>query len=81
MGIEGVPQPIADVVDTQYGQKNHETRNNGRPGSGEYLIEGIFEHVAPGCGGRLNTETQKAESGFGDDRIRHTETGRNNNGA
>ena len=40
--IECVTQSVTDVVDTQDGQKNHEPRDDGRPGSGKYLIECIL---------------------------------------
>jgi hypothetical protein len=36
--IECVTQSVTDVVDTQDGQKNHEPRDDGSPGSGKYLI-------------------------------------------
>ena len=55
--IECVTQSVTDVVDTQDGQKNHEPRDDGSPGSGKYLIERILEHVTPGRRRRLNAET------------------------
>ena len=79
--VEGITQSVADVVDTQDGQKNHETRDNGGPGGGKYLIERIFEHVAPGCRRRLNAKAQKAETGLGNDGIGDTETGRYDDGS
>jgi hypothetical protein len=31
-GVEGVPQPVADGIDAQDSERNHETRHDGSPG-------------------------------------------------
>ena len=60
--VEGVTQPVSDVVDAQYRQEDHETRNDGRPGGGKNLAQRIFKHVAPGGRRGPDAEPQKAQT-------------------
>jgi len=56
-GIEGVPQPVAQEVETKYGQKDKQAREEGDEnaiGIAQILLS-PGQHVAPGHHGRLDS--------------------------
>jgi len=56
VGVKGVAQAVAHVVDRQHRHQDAQTRKDGRPPSDLQIGDRVAEHVPPGRGRRLNAE-------------------------
>ena len=75
VGIERVPEAVADEVDAHDGQEDHQARRDGEDGKRLHLWLRVLEQVAPGGGGRLHAVAQVAQARLGDDGGRHQQAG------
>ena len=73
--IKGIPQAVADVVDRNDRQEDHEAGENRQPGIADEVFLGIAEQIAPTGGGRLDAEAEEAQARFLDDGVSQLERG------
>src|SRR5690554_3729472 len=67
--VEGVAEAVADEVDGEHGDKDHEPRREPEPRHGTQDTHGlgVRQQVPPACGRRLYTHPQETEGGLLDD--------------
>jgi len=69
--IKGVAQAIADVIDRDDGQKNHQPRKDGQPWMLDHVLPGAVEQVAPTRCGGLDAKAQEGKTRFLHDGVPH----------
>ncbi len=78
-GVQGVSEAVAEEVEGEDAEGDGEGGKEDEVGSFEEVGAGGIEHGAPGGGGRLDAEAEKAESGFGEDGGGHADGGLHQN--
>src|SRR4029078_3801840 len=73
--VERVTQTVADVVDREHGDENHHAGPEGFMWRELDPVLGVVEHPAPGGDIGGETETEKRERRFCDDRGAYAERG------
>jgi hypothetical protein len=79
-GVEVVAEAVADEVKGEDAECDGSCRKEDEIGRFEEVGAGIVEHGSPRRGGRLHTEAEKAEGGFGEDGTSHADRGLNQHG-
>ena len=76
--VKGITQAIAQEVEGQDREQNHETGCQSQPRRQKDVFLGIGKHVAPSRQGGLNAKTQKGKPGFSQNRRAHIQSGLDN---
>ena len=66
LGVEGIPEPIADEVEAEQGHRHEQRRENQRPGGGFHLVRAVMDQHAPRRQRLLHAETEERQEAFGD---------------
>lgn len=73
--IHEVAERVADEVERKHGQHDRGSREEHEMRRAEEVSAAVVEHGAPACGGRRNTESEKAHGGFSKDGASHPDCG------
>src|SRR5215510_7841763 len=68
--VERVTQPVAQQVEPENHQKNHETGEEDQPRGGSIVLLAFLDHRAPRRGGRLHADPEIGQRRLGQDRRR-----------
>src|SRR5262245_57573776 len=66
-GVEGIPQPVAEQIEGEYGHQNGQAREERDPPGAGDVIPAFGDHRAPGGRWGRDTGAKKAQRGFHDD--------------
>src|SRR3954468_24158424 len=73
LGVEGVAEAVAERVEGEDGQEERASGEDDEVGGCAEVLEAVDEQSSPAGGGRLCTQSDEAEEGFGEDRLRDRE--------
>src|SRR5713101_3071738 len=75
LGIERVPEPVAQQVDAERGQGQRGAREGGEPPGDVEEVAALGQHAAPRRCRRLHAEAQEADRGLGHHELRELKAG------
>src|SRR5215475_8431306 len=65
--IQYVTQPVAQQIDAENRDENRQAGKDRKPWSTVHIAPSLAQHRAPGWNAGRNTETEKTQTGLGDD--------------
>ena len=79
-GVKGLADAVADEVPGEHDEEDGKPGKRRQPPGDSNELPARGEHVAPGGSGRLDAESEEAETGLDEDGVAHAERGLDDDG-